>query len=204
MPPSDPFETNPYAPSAELGTPSRAIKVDGVTGPQIVGRIMLAVTLAGGVFGLGSAATVALVALSEGGIGTDVLGVFLMMSFWSFIAGMILAGIPTVLITPLSYGIFASKRSPLHPISGREVLLLASFCGFVTGCLPTTLISGFQFYAIAWSLIPGVVGALLTPFCLIGFARRVDRMQKQREQHLELEAGLAPSPFAIADADGGR
>lgn len=199
-------ELNPYASTQTLDLDSNVPDVhDGQLGRQLIWRTILAVAIAGGVFGAGALFLVAIGSILEALLTMDVvqmadIGKVLLGFFFFFFIGFALAGLPAIVIVPLCYAVYRSRRDPTNPLSGKNVLLFGAICGFLCGSVPMSVFSGLQPEVIAFSLLPGVVGCGVTPLALIRYSRRVNQSNEDRQNALLAEKGdRVVSPFAVSD-----
>ncbi|NND98397.1 MAG: hypothetical protein HKN47_13835 [Pirellulaceae bacterium] len=188
MKPDSPVDINPYAPSlieAEdqskpIGKPRR----DTVGAGNLIWTTIGGVSLSGGVFGLGVVVFGAIGTLAfRGGQGVPSGGdvVFLFIpALMAFAFGMLIASVLAFVIVPVFYlaVVKTNRRDHVYRWTGGRVRIFGGICGFMTGWISIALISSFDPMALAFALIPGAVGLIVTMIVLNPMAKRADRAQQ--------------------------
>ena len=157
---------NPYAPSTTVLDRTAAVDLPRVSVIVVVLSTIGGVTFSGGVFGVG------IVMGSPRLVATMALAGFVIGCILAFTGAMVV--VPLVLTTRYFFGLSGRDWSV------SQIYRFGAICGGLTGFLCVVVPTGFQPAAMAFALIPAIVGSIFTTLLLIPLARRV----KKRENRL--------------------
>ncbi|WP_182868199.1 hypothetical protein [Stieleria mannarensis] len=172
-----PTPLNPFAPTSHLGSEEHdpaGLKSKTFSARRIIGSVIGAVTISGGLFGvLLSTVVVGTITLSRSVSEVHEAGFVFLYAFpLSILVGVVAAGLVSIVLVPLCFLLRTSLAALQdQPWDRRSVFMFGRICGFLCGLVAAVFLGGFGLTGAMVGLIPGGFSAVVTPLLL----RRVFR-----------------------------
>ena len=156
---------NPYAPTQKVAPQALTFDLPQVPSLVVVLSTIGAVTISGGIFGVGMS-----IAASAS------------LAILAFVVGCILAFIGAIVVVPLI--LLARIFLTSGEWTAGSVYRFGAVCGGLTGLLCVAGPSGLEPSSLVWGMVPGFVGCVLTTVMLVPLAGRVEQRRKRSAERL--------------------